>query len=582
MYLNEELYTLFRKYELIETLQAENGMSGMMQKCIAETASILPDFKIAIVQSHSARSATLLCSSHKTLPLSLDRVKKAADLLKYSTEDTLLVRFANKTIRLSILCDHTYLCVDLPNNTCQRSALAKLSLISVELAIIATRKQRELNSSNSTIVPKSTDNMTEFSCFFESLTTLFDKKNISGYSALIFIDFERFSSAKDFVRFSFNDDMLLLIQEHVSFGLNNNVMIARVEHDLLAVLLQDITPSESIAFEYVTKKIQHFRRKLKDHISIDSQKFFLTFKAGIRLFKPSDFCDPRASENAKALIKQTEFTMDLVTKESEVPYLFFTDELLFQYQRRISIENELKLALTNNEFYLVYQPIFDNDNNIMGAEALLRWENKLLGNVSPAEFIPIAEQSGLVIDIGNLVAEQVCKALNSQLQDIKYISINVSCIQLKDSMYSDKLEYLLAKYPKSRGRLWIEITESVAMTYLKRTQLLMNELRAKGIRFMLDDFGTGHSSLAYLNELPLSTVKVDRCFISGVTKCKKKQAIVESIRKLSESFSLNCVAEGIENESDYTFLKTIGVDSFQGFLLSKPISQDELIKTLSI
>ena len=274
--------------------------------------------------------------------------------------------------------------------------------------------------------------------------------------------------------------------------------------------------------------------------------------------------------------------MDLVTKESEVPYLFFTDELLFQYQRRISIENELKLALTNNEFYLVYQPIFDNDNNIMGAEALLRWENKLLGNVSPAEFIPIAEQSGLVIDIGNLVAEQVCKALNSQLQDIKYISINVSCIQLKDSMYSDKLEYLLAKYPKSRGRLWIEITESVAMTYLKRTQLLMNELRAKGIRFMLDDFGTGHSSLAYLNELPLSTVKVDRCFISGVTKCKKKQAIVESIRKLSESFSLNCVAEGIENESDYTFLKTIGVDSFQGFLLSKPISQDELIKTLSI
>jgi EAL domain-containing protein (putative c-di-GMP-specific phosphodiesterase class I) len=99
---------------------------------------------------------------------------------------------------------------------------------------------------------------------------------------------------------------------------------------------------------------------------------------------------------------------------------------------------------------------------------------------------------------------------------------------------------------------------------------------------MLDDFGTGHSSLAYLNELPLSTVKVDRCFISGVTKCKKKQAIVESIRKLSESFSLNCVAEGIENESDYTFLKTIGVDSFQGFLLSKPISQDELIKTLSI
>jgi EAL domain-containing protein (putative c-di-GMP-specific phosphodiesterase class I) len=376
--------------------------------------------------------------------------------------------------------------------------------------------------------------------------------------------------------------MLLLIQEHVSFGLNNNVMIARVEHDLLAVLLQDITPSESIAFEYVTKKIQHFRRKLKDHISIDSQKFFLTFKAGIRLFKPSDFCDPRASENAKALIKQTEFTMDLVTKESEVPYLFFTDELLFQYQRRISIENELKLALTNNEFYLVYQPIFDNDNNIMGAEALLRWENKLLGNVSPAEFIPIAEQSGLVIDIGNLVAEQVCKALNSQLQDIKYISINVSCIQLKDSMYSDKLEYLLAKYPKSRGRLWIEITESVAMTYLKRTQLLMNELRAKGIRFMLDDFGTGHSSLAYLNELPLSTVKVDRCFISGVTKCKKKQAIVESIRKLSESFSLNCVAEGIENESDYTFLKTIGVDSFQGFLISKPISQDELIKTLSI
>jgi len=565
----------------MQILLAESEISALMQRCISETASILPDCKIAIVQALPAKTVTLLCNSHNKLPLSLGSMKRAAELLTHSDEDTFTIRLANRTIQIDTLYDHTYLCVTLPNNIHERGTLNNLSRISVELSIIAARKLKELTTTNSPIPQQSDSKMTEFSYFFESLKSMFNNNNTSGYSALIFIDFERFSSAKDFVRFSFNDDMLLLIQKHVSFGLSDNVIIAKVEHDLLAVLVQEITSSESIAFEYVTKNIQHFRRKLKEHISIDSQKFFLTFKAGISLFKPSDFCDSRASENAKALIKQTEFAMDLVTKDTEVPYLFFTDELLSRYQRFIAITNELKFALTNNEFYLVYQPIFDKGNTVIGAEALLRWKNKLLGHISPDEFIPIAEQSGLVIDIGNLVAEQVCKALNSELCDIKYVSINVSCIQLKDSMYSDKIEYLLAKYPKSRGRLWVEITESVAMTYLKRTQLLMNELKMKGIRFMLDDFGTGHSSLAYLNELPLNTIKIDRCFINNVTRCEKKQAIVESIKKLTESFCLSCVAEGIENEADFTYLKTIGIDSFQGFLLSKPISQYELVQALS-
>mgnify|MGYP000005770385 FL=1 len=142
---------------------------------------------------------------------------------------------------------------------------------------------------------------------------------------------------------------------------------------------------------------------------------------------------------------------------------------------------------------------------------------------------------------------------------------------------SEKISYLLAKYPKCRGRLRIEITESVAMANLKYTQSIMNGLQSDGVLFMLDDFGTGHSSLAYLNELSVHTIKIDRVFVDGVSQCGKKQAIIATVQNLASSFKLDCIVEGVEEECDFRFLKNIGLNSFQGFLFSKPISKFELI-----
>ncbi|GFD68661.1 EAL domain-containing protein [Alteromonas sp. KUL106] len=580
MYLDTQLYSLIRKFKLFETLSHNDNISSLMQKCINESALLLPNSSLAVVKTSKTGKPVLMCSSHDSLPMSIEKMMSAAEFLKQSREATFTLKIGGQKLHFDELDSNIYLCVTTDAYYYSKTLAERIASISTELSILLARSVRQNAIKEQQFEKSQVLKINEFGNFYEELKALFSDKTPSRYSAMIFIDFERFSSAKEFVRFSFNDDMLLLIQQHVNFGKGENVKIARVEHDLLAVLMKDIAHTESLAFEHVTKKIQHFRRKLKDHITIDSQKFFLTFKAGIRLFKPSEFTNTSNAENAKTLIQQTEFAMDLVTKDAEVPYLFFTDELLIRYKRRIAIKQALKFALQNDEFYLAYQPIYDDKKIIIGAEALLRWESKLLGNVSPGEFIPVAEQSGLVIDIGNLVAEQVCKALNSTLEYIDYVSMNVSCIQLKDSMYSDKIEYLMSKYPKSRGRLRIEITESVAMTHLKRTRLLMSELKEKGIQFMLDDFGTGHSSLAYLNELPLSTIKIDRCFVDRVSLCEKKQAIVGSIKKLAQSFNLNCVAEGIESESDFTYLKNINIDSFQGFLLSKPLTEMKLSNSL--
>jgi len=580
MYLDTQLHLLLRKFKLLETLHYTDDISSLFQKCINETARLLPSSSLAVIIISKTGQPHLLCSSHVSLPISIEKMMKAAEFLKQTMETTFTLEIGNQKLQFDQLNSNMYFCITTDMNCFNKTLAERIASISIELSILIARNMQKNVFEELQLERSKVRKIDEFGNFFEALKAILSDKTPSCYSAMIFIDFERFSSAKEFVRFSFNDDMLLLIQQHVNFGRSENVTIARVEHDLLAVLVKDIAHSESLAFEHVTKNIQHFRRKLKDHITIDSQKFFLTFKAGIRLFKPSEFTNTSNAENAKALIKQTEFAMDLVTKDAEAPYLFFTDELLIRYQRILAIKKELRFALQNDEFYLAYQPIFDEKKTIVGAEALLRWENKSLGSVSPGEFIPIAEQSGLVIDIGNLVAEQVCSALNDTLKCIGYVSINVSCIQLKDSMYSDKIEYLMSKYPKSRGRLRIEITESVAMSHLKRTRLLMSELKVKGIRFMLDDFGTGHSSLAYLNELPLSTIKIDRCFVDRVSICEKKQAIVGSIKKLAQSFELNCVAEGIENESDFMYLKKINIDSFQGFLLSKPLTEAELSSSL--
>lgn len=473
-----------------------------------------------------------------------------------------------------------YLCILTPSKRWSQAVASNMSSLALELAIIIARRQSRSSESGAIKIPCGNDTVGEFEEFIDILSRSLINSEDSSYSALIFIDFERYSAAKHVVRFSFNDDVISKIQAQIDFNDGGKVFVARVEHDLLAVLVNGISPSESVAFEQITKHLEIFRKRLKDQVKIGAEKFFLTFKSGVRLFKPIDFGATPPQDTVKNLLKQTEFAMDLVNRDTGNPYLFFTDELHTQYQRKNIIEKELKDAMINEEFSVVYQPIFDSQKRIMGAEALLRWNSQRLGPVSPAEFIPIAEQSGVIIEIGSFVVEKVCQSLSTTFKALGFISINVSCIQLRDTMYADKLSYLLSKYPSPKGRLRIEITESVAMTNLQRTKMLINNLTQKGVLFMLDDFGTGHSSLSYLHELPLHTVKVDRCFIDGIHASNKKQAIVASVNSLAKSLGLEVIVEGVEDPKDFEYLKNKSTSAFQGYLLSKPISKADFVSLL--
>ena len=444
--------SLVRKFTLIDYLYVNEELESLTVRCLKEANCFFEGFDFYLTKFVSNHLDTIYKSNEENI-ITNERIHKSIKFLNSSAGDSVVISYSKHKVFYQSMPSQMFLAVSMPNSGVPNTLLANLSSIILEIAIIIARRESrardrlKVNKGNSDVA------INEFETFYSAVTDLFEEDSSRFYSALIFIDFERFSSAKDIVRFSFNNDMLLTILEQLKFGDNGNVFVARVEHDLLALLIKDFTALESFAFEHISKVIQDFRRQLKEQFTIDSQRFFLTFKAGIRLFSRNDFKDIKSERRAKDLIKQTEFAMDMVSKDSKTPYLFFTDELLLQFQRRNLIEIELKNALEQGEFYIEYQPIFNNEKLAIGAEALLRWKSKLLGHVSPNEFIPIAEKSGLVIDIGNFVAEQVCEALSEDFLDINYVSINVSCIQLKDTMYSEKISYLLAKYPKCRGRL---------------------------------------------------------------------------------------------------------------------------------
>lgn len=569
---DSNLRIIKKRFDLIELSKEISQVADLF----VESVSLIDKALIGIVPMIVIRkeNSFSIINPGYTESVSSEEYITNTDLLRSDSPDHSIVTSERHTLHYCRFLKDSFLCFYYEGSVVEKGYL--FEEIALDLAILYNKviRNTETHHSVNALIVEDNDFIKSFPSFFSEVERKVIENTTNKYSALIYLDFERFSSAKEFIRFSFNDDILLKIKRNLRLEQGKNIVVAKVEHDILAILIKDISSFESMAFEYTTRLIAKCNRQLKEPIQIESNSVFLTFKAGIRLFKANEFTEDNAKIIVKKLLKQTEFAMDSVKSTCETPYIFFSDELSLQYNRVSEIEGELRLAMSRNEFQVFYQPIYDVKKDIVGAEALVRWNNKSLGWVSPAEFIPVAERCGLVIEIGNFVAEAVCKFLTEDNNNLEYISINISCIQLKHSLFKERMFYLLSKYPKAQSRLRCEITESVALHNLKQTRELMSTLIKRGVKFMLDDFGTGYSSLAYLHALPLHTIKVDKCFIDGVSGCKKKQAITNSIIGLAKSFGLDCIVEGVEEKADFEFLIEKRVTAFQGFLFSKPMTEE--------
>jgi diguanylate cyclase (GGDEF)-like protein/PAS domain S-box-containing protein len=386
--------------------------------------------------------------------------------------------------------------------------------------------------------------------------------------AVIFIDIDNFKTINDNFGHQHGDMILKMFAQLLKIIVDKSGQIARLSGDEFVIILYDYKDSKKI--EMICDDIKNY---LKNYFEIKDKQIYITVSIGIALF-PEHSCD------ANELLKYADFAMYYSKLNGKSRYSFFNKEISDTFFRMRQIELELEMSIQNEELYICYQPQVDVcKNKIIGIEALIRWNNKNLGNISPAEFIPIAEKTGFIIKLGKWVIEEVLSTTSlwkKKGYEFKNISINVSPIQIKEKNFKETLFNICKKYDIPSNLLEIEITEGTLMEVYKEEYKLLEDIISNGINIAIDDFGTGYSSLNYITALPFQTIKIDKSFVDNIIDNEKNIAVIKSIIKLSESLRYNIIIEGVETREQADLLEGLGCKIIQGYYFSKPIPKSDL------
>lgn len=386
-------------------------------------------------------------------------------------------------------------------------------------------------------------------------------------AAVLFLDLDGFKKVNDMLGHEAGDKLLVESAHRLSDCLRSEDTGGRLGGDEFIVLLSNL--KEKMDAQLVAEKIlEAFRRPFK----IVGHELLLTTSIGIAIY-PSD------TEDITELLRNADIAMYESKQSGRNTYQFFTEEFNTGIQRRLEVEEQLHHALDRDEFYLVYQPIVDIQTmDITGAEVLLRWYNQQLGMVFPDEFIPITEQTGLIVAIGDYILDeaiaQTTRWQKKYSKDFK-ISVNVSPRQLHNKGLFTQIVSVLEKYKLEGQNLQLELTEGVLMNQNPTVTQELELMRESQIKIAMDDFGTGYSSLSYLRNYPFDSLKIDRSFVRDLHLDNNDRALVMATLNMSHALGVKVVAEGIENNEQLQFLIQVGCEYGQGYLFSKPIRADE-------
>lgn len=380
---------------------------------------------------------------------------------------------------------------------------------------------------------------------------------------LLFIDLDRFKDINDTLGHAAGDRLLREAGERLVGCVREGDTVARLGGDEFTVILPDITAPQhaEIVADKVLQEIGHV-------FNIDGQEVFTTASVGITIY-PLDANDPHA------LMRNADAAMYRAKEMGRNRVQFFTRELNEQALERVRIETHLRHAIDRDELDLHYQPIVDLlTGRLAGAEALLRWHSGEIGTIPPDQFIPLAEDSGLITSLGNWVLDRALSQygewMNSDLPDFR-MAINVSSRQFRGTSLIEALDRAVAKSRVPPGQIELEITESLLMEDFPETSQVFDQLTQTGVAFTVDDFGTGYSSLNYLRRFPVRSLKIDRSFIQELSTDPDQAALVQAIIKMAHSLNLAVVAEGVETAEQLTFLSDNGCDLVQGYFISEPL-----------
>ncbi|EKQ51036.1 MULTISPECIES: bifunctional diguanylate cyclase/phosphodiesterase [unclassified Clostridium] len=409
--------------------------------------------------------------------------------------------------------------------------------------------------------------------FFEKLNFVMKKNKINNKKgAIIYLDLDNYKVINDNFGYHVGNLILKSLSKLLYRCIGKRGHLSRLNGDEFVIILYEYNELEEI--EKICEKIYS---ELKKPFKIINEEIYVTTSMGIALF-------PENSLNADELLKFCDFAIYKSKNIGKGTYTFFNQNALDSYYRKILIKNELKNAITRDEFDIFYQPQVDILNNeIIGMEALLRWNSYKLGSVSPAEFIPIAEDAGYIDKIGNWVMDTALKQVSIWKEEgykFSNISINVSPIQMRKKEFKNTLLNYCVKYGIPPNLVEIEITEGTLIDACKENVQVLNELINKGISIAIDDFGTGYSSLSYLMNIPVNTLKIDKAFIDNIKNYKNK-ILIKNIVNLSKDLKYKIITEGVETLEQVKLLSELGCNIIQGFYFSKPLPKLQMENLLS-
>jgi len=421
------------------------------------------------------------------------------------------------------------------------------------------------------------DSLTELPnryCFEKELATdleaLDEFHNAEG--AVMFLDLDGFKSVNDSLGHHYGDELLGHVAERFKSCVKSMDTIARVGGDEFAIISRDIASKEQ-AVSIASRLIE----SLGANFDINGVRVRIGVSIGLSFF-------PHDGRNAETLIRNADEAMYRAKANGKGQIICFDQTMADESNRRVQLESELRYAIKHNQFVLYFQPqVNTHTGDVSSVEALIRWQHPERGFVSPGEFIPIAEEAGLINAIGSWVLEEACRLLatwrDGPLDNVR-IGVNVAASQFLEERFSEKILHLLDVHNISPTLLEIEVTESIVMNEIQVVVAALNALRRAGVRVAIDDFGTGYSSLSYLQDLPLDVLKIDRSFINRLESERIDESVANTIMLLAKGLSLETIAEGVETTDQFRQVQQLGCTLIQGYYFAKPCSAEELVDTI--
>jgi diguanylate cyclase (GGDEF)-like protein len=403
----------------------------------------------------------------------------------------------------------------------------------------------------------------------------------NNMATVLFVDIDRFKSINDSLGHAAGDALLRQVANRIKRNVRKEDTAARIGGDEFALVFSELDNDETLA----AKKTQRLAEKIGSILSapyeVEGHILHAPCSIGIAMF-------PMDSADANEILKQSDIAMDRAKQLGRNMIQFYQPEMQVAAKKRLLIENELREALGRDEMELYYQPQLNDKGEIVGAEALLRWNHPQRGLVLPHEFIAIAEETGIILKLGDWVLRTVCDQLrpwmnsadSGQAYQLPSISINVSPRQFRQHDFFKCVQHVIESKGINPHCIELELTEGMLIENMEEVAFKMEQLSSLGVRFAIDDFGTGYSSLHYLAHLPLHRIKIDQSFVRNTDDNPGRATVVQTIILLAQNLGLDVIGEGVETETEMKFLQEKGCHIYQGYYFSKPLPREAFFRYL--